>query len=66
MNKYLKLARRQHEERRQKRMCMDKKAFNIREAATHKSQGVYACPYCGKWHRSTQLARLVRFVRRGF
>jgi hypothetical protein len=62
-NKYKELSKAAHEERRKHKMCLDKHAYNTPEEAFDKHQKIYKCPYCGKWHRSGQLDRLVHVLR---
>jgi hypothetical protein len=42
--------------------CARKRAFETPEAAFQKGQSAYQCNYCGKWHRSGALAKLVAAV----
>lgn len=44
--------------------CDRKKAYDTREAAFQKGQEVYQCRYCGKFHRSGSLSKLIATVRR--
>lgn len=63
-NKYKHFARKAQEERRRERMCGRKTAYESRAAAETKGQEVYECPYCGKWHRTSKVSRLVAKLKR--
>jgi hypothetical protein len=62
-NKYKALSNAAHEERRKHKMCLDKHPYETAEEAFDKHQKTYKCPYCGKWHRTGQLDRLVSLLR---
>lgn len=59
MNKYKKHSRKAQKKRRKEKMCINKKPFNNEADAFQKGQEIYKCPYCNKFHRSGQLAKLV-------
>lgn len=52
MNKYAAQARRLKRARYQERSCATKKRFASREEAFQVGQAIYACKFCGGWHRS--------------
>ena len=62
MNKYKSLSRRSQRMRIKKTMCTDKVAFETKESAYQKGQQCYQCKYCGKWHRSGKIAKLIAQV----
>lgn len=39
--------------------CERKRAYDTKEDAFQKGQQSYLCRYCGKWHRSGELGKLV-------
>jgi hypothetical protein len=64
MNKYADQAQAARQWRKLQRMCTSKRAYPTAEAASHKSQRVYQCPVCGKFHRSGKFGRFVRELKR--
>lgn len=62
MDKYIKLRNKLHKERRIEKSCKNKKSFSTKEEAILKNQDVYKCRYCGNFHRTTQLLKLIRLV----
>ncbi len=63
-DKYKHLRKEIHKEKLIKKGCTDKKAFETKEEALCKNQEVYKCRICGKFHRTTNLFKLIRSVRR--
>jgi hypothetical protein len=44
--------------------CLNKKKYNtLEEAKKCPEQDVYKCKYCGKYHRTTQLKKLIKYIR---
>lgn len=66
MNKYEAEARASRLRRLKERSCGTKRRFPTREqAAAHNSgQVAYACRYCGGWHLTGQLSRLLARARK--
>jgi hypothetical protein len=60
MNKYGKLAKIARERSHRERSCESKRRYATKEEAYCKNQEVYRCKYCGGWHRSGVLFRVVR------
>jgi len=58
MNKYSDFSRQREEKKEliKYRMCAKKKAFESPESAHQKGQSFYACPLCGKYHRTSNFA----------
>jgi hypothetical protein len=63
MNKYKQLSEEARALRSKVKMCLSKRAYNTKEAAMQKSQRVYQCKHCGKWHRSGQFAKFVNYLK---
>jgi len=64
MNKYADQSEQAQMELRRRRSCQRKKAFDTEEeAAAYPGQTPYLCRFCGKWHRTSQLVKLVKKVR---
>lgn len=63
-NKYEAESRRAQAEMHRLRSCERKAGFDTEEAAFQKGQSIYICQYCGKWHRSGWLGKLVARVRK--
>ena len=51
------------EKRREEKMCGNKTAYSTKELAFQKGQTIYKCEYCNKWHRSSQLDRLLKTLK---
>jgi hypothetical protein len=64
MNKYKQFAKRAREVGHRYSSCERKRVFDTREEAFQKGQEVYHCKYCGKWHRTGQIHKLVSFSKR--
>lgn len=64
VNKYEAESRAAQAERRRKKMCEYKKAYETELAATSPTQRHYRCPYCHFWHRSAALYKLTKKVER--
>jgi ribosomal protein L28 len=62
MNKYR--SKSKQAERRRYQACGRKKTYASMEEAVHLGQLVYRCRYCGKFHRSGQVATLAAELRR--
>lgn len=58
VNKYAHLA----SQARASRVCEAKKAFETEEAALKTGNAAYKCHACGKWHTTTRMKKLVKFV----
>lgn len=63
MNKYRAESRAAQAKLRRERMCSRKVRFSDLAEAVQRGQRVYACGYCGGWHRSGSLQRLMAKVR---
>lgn len=63
MNKYKQQAQELRKARIEKRMCLDKKAFDTKESAFQKGSLVYQCKFCKKWHRSSQIGKLIKYLK---
>lgn len=59
VNKYAHLA----SQARSSRTCEAKKPFDTEEAALKTGNSAYKCHACGKWHTTTRLKKLVKFVK---
>ncbi len=64
-NKYRPASREALEAAQRQRGCESKVAYPTPEAAFQKGQEFYLCKYCGKYHRSGKLAKLIAETRRG-
>ena len=64
MNKYISFSKSAKEERKRKKSCDSKTKFDSPQEAYQKGQTFYLCKYCGKYHRSGSLSRLIAFVRK--
>jgi hypothetical protein len=64
MDKYKSQRRKAKEERRKKKMCLDKVAYGSTEEAFVKGQRVYKCPHCKMLHRSGKIAQLIAEVKK--
>jgi hypothetical protein len=65
MNKYAEQSRQAQWELKRRRRCLRKKVFDTEEeAAACPGQTPYLCEFCGKWHRTSQVVKLVRKCRR--
>ena len=66
MNKYKYLSRKLKKQDIVKKGCLDKKAFDTFEAAKtyqNDNQDVYFCKFCKKYHRTTQIIKLLLTLR---
>jgi len=43
--------------------CERKRAYESAELARQKGQDVYLCQFCGKWHRTSGITKLLWNVR---
>lgn len=59
-DKYKHLKRKARAERRKKKSCSSKKAYETKEEAYQKGQTFYKCKHCGKFHRSGKMTTFIR------
>ena len=64
MNKYEEQSKKAQKARVKWRTCERKKAYDSEKEAEIKNQTTYRCRYCGKWHRSGSLTRLINRLKK--
>lgn len=64
-NKYRQASREAQEAAHRLRGCESKVAYPSPEAAFQKGQTFYRCKWCGQYHRSGKLAKLIAETNRG-
>lgn len=63
MNKYRKQAREARQKRKQQKSCTSKVAYPTEAAAAATGGQYYHCSYCGQYHRTEKLNKLLSKVR---
>ena len=63
MNKYKQLSEEARALRSKVKMCLSKRAYNTKEAATQKGQRVYQCKHCDKRHQTSLLTKFANCLK---
>lgn len=64
VNKYQQFSDDAQRKRREERACGEKVVYDTKQLAEHKmnhrTELSYQCTFCGKWHRTRSIGRLVK------
>lgn len=63
-DKYKSLRNKLHKQKAKEKMCKSKLAFETKEDAFQNGLSIYKCKYCGKFHRTNQLNKLVTLIKK--
>lgn len=59
MNKYKKFSRKAQAANKKLHACERKIPFNTEQEAYQKGMRIYCCPHCGKFHRATEISKII-------
>jgi aspartate carbamoyltransferase regulatory subunit len=62
-DKYRNIKKKIHKAKSKHKMCLDKSQFDTKEQAYQKGMTAYKCKYCGKYHRTSEIKRLLSYLK---